>query len=47
VFGAWVYEIGGLVPCLIIEAVVTLCIFPALRALPPGLIATSETESPD
>ena len=44
VFGAWVYEHGGLVPCLIIEAVITACIFPALRRLPQHLIASSEAE---
>lgn len=47
VFGAWVYEHGGLLPCLIVEAVVTLCIFPALRRLPPGLIASRESEAED
>ena len=43
------YEWGGLVPCLAIEAVITLCIFPALRWLPHALIATSESgiEEPD
>ena len=43
VSGAWVYEHGGLVPCLVMEAVVTICIFPALRWLPNTLIATCET----
>jgi predicted MFS family arabinose efflux permease len=45
VFGAWVYERSGLLPCLIVEAVLTLCIFPALRRLPPALIASREAES--
>ena len=45
VFGAWVFANGGLLPCLIIEAVVTLCIFPALRRLPAGLIASCESDS--
>ncbi len=45
VFGAWVFEHGGLAPCLVIEALITLCIFPALRRLPSNLIAASETES--
>jgi MFS family permease len=43
VSGAWVYEHGGLIPCLILEAVVTICIFPALRWLPPNLIESCET----
>jgi hypothetical protein len=44
VSGAWVYERGGLVPCLIIEAAITICIFPALRRLPHALIASREAE---
>jgi MFS family permease len=44
VSGAWIYEHGGLVPCLVIEAVITLCILPALRRLPQRLIASREAE---
>lgn len=44
IFGAWLYEKGGLLPCIIIEAVFTISIIPVLRQLPPALVASREFE---
>jgi MFS family permease len=42
--GAWLYETGGLIPCIVIEALFTLAIIPVLRRLPVSLVASREAE---
>jgi hypothetical protein len=44
VVGAWLYEHGGLVPCIVTEAVFTVALIPVLWRLPHTLIASRDRE---
>jgi MFS family permease len=42
--GAWLYEQGGFVLCLVLDALATMAIFPVLRFVSPAIVATPDGE---
>jgi hypothetical protein len=42
--GAWLYEQGGFVLCLVLDALATVAIFPVLRFVSPATVATPDGE---
>jgi predicted MFS family arabinose efflux permease len=44
VLGAWLYEQGGFVVCLVLDALATVAIFPILRLVSPAIVAATDGE---